>query len=1076
MKKVRPYCSYVKIQSTCLFVLKAIGIFSFIFLIHIDVFAGNNWTKKSGNPIRNSISEKTESLQPETVKGRIVDKDGDPLPGANVIIEGTLGGAISDANGYFTIEAKVGDKLVFSFIGMEKEEVKYTGQKNLVVTLQDKLDELDEVTVVAFGKQKKESVISSISTISPKDLKIPASNLTTAFAGRIAGMISYQTTGEPDMDNAQFFIRGVTTFGTGKKDPLILIDGVEMSTGELSRLTPDDIGSFSIMKDANATALYGARGANGVILVTTKEGREGKAKISFRMERAYSQPTEKLDFVDPIEFMKLHNEAVVTRGDILLPYSKKKIDYTERGLDPLRYPQVDWDDMLFKSGTFNQRYNLNISGGGKVANYYIAAKYTNDKGILKNDSRQNYDNNINSDKYSLRSNVNVYLSKTTKVTVRLNGDFDTYKGPLVSGSDLYKKVLNASPVYFLPYYEPDEANIYTKNILFGNYDTGNYLNPYAEMVKGYKSKDRSNMYAQFEVNQDLDFLTEGLSVRGLFNINRYSLLEIRRQYNPFWYNVAETPDPDDYILTNLNPDGGTDYLNYKPGTRELVGTMYVEAAVNYKKVLKEKNSISGLLVFTMREKHDGISDKLQLSLPYRNMGLAGRFTYGYDNRYFVEANFGYNGSERFDSGHRWGFFPSAGLGWMVSNESFMLPYKKTITKLKLKATYGLVGNDQIGEKEDRFFYMSEINMNNDGRGYTAGYDFGFSRNGISINRYSDPNITWEISRKTNLGAELNLWNELEIQADFFHEYRSNILQRRSDIPTTMGLEVTPSANIGEAASHGCEFSVDYTKSYSSKLWMILRGNFTYATSEYKVFEEPDYKDTPWRSHVGQSVSQQWGYVAERLFIDDEEVANAPTQFDDYLAGDIKYKDINDDGIIDEKDQVPIGFPTTPEINYGFGLSLGYGKIDFSCFFQGSARSSFWIDPNKTAPFVKNGVDGFTTTRAMLQVYADSYWSEDNRDIYALWPRLSESTINNNNKRNTWFMRDGAFLRLKTAEVGYTLPKNFVEKCRLGNVRLYVSGSNLAVFSAFKLWDPEMGGNGLAYPLQRVINLGATIDF
>ncbi len=1049
---------------------------SLVLLIHIDVFAGGNWNKRSGYPIRNLISEKTESLQPETVKGRIVDQNGDPLPGANVIIEGTFGGAISDADGYFTIEAEAGDKLVFSFIGMEKQEVKYTGQQNLEVTLQEKMDELDEVTVVAFGKQKKESVISSISTISPKDLKIPASNLTTAFAGRIAGMISYQTTGEPDMDNAQFFIRGVTTFGTGKKDPLILIDGVEMSTGELSRLTPDDIGSFSIMKDANATALYGARGANGVILVTTKEGREGKAKISFRMERAYSQPTEELDFVNPIDFMKLHNEAIVTRGDINLPYSKKKIDYTERGIDPLRYPQVDWDDMLFKRGTFNQRYNLNISGGGKVANYYIAAKYTNDKGILKNDTRQNYDNNINSDKYSLRSNVNVYLSKSTKITVRLNGDFDTYKGPLVSGSDLYKKVLNASPVYFLPYYEPDEANIYTKNILFGNYDTGNYLNPYAEMVKGYKSKDRSNMYAQFEINQDLDFLTEGLSVRGLFNINRYSLLEIRRQYDPFWYNVAETPDPDDYVLINLNPDEGTDYLNYEPGTRELVGTMYVEAAVNYKKVLKEKNSLSGLMVFTMREKHDGISDNLQLSLPYRNMGLAGRFTYGYDNRYFFEANFGYNGSERFDSGHRWGFFPSAGLGWMVSNESFMLPYKETITKLKLKATYGLVGNDQIGSNSDRFFYMSDIDMNNGDRGYTAGYDFGFSRPGISINRYSDPNITWEISRKTNLGAELNLWNELEIQADFFHEYRSNILQRRTDIPTTMGLEVTPSANIGEAASRGCEFSVDYTKSFSSKLWMILRGNFTYATSEYKVFEEPDYKDTPWRSHVGQSVSQRWGYVAERLFIDDEEVANAPTQFDNYMAGDIKYKDINNDGIIDEKDQVPIGFPTTPEINYGFGVSLGYGNFDFSCFFQGSARSSFWIDPNATAPFVKNGVDGFTTTRAMLQVYADSYWSENNRDIYALWPRLSESTINNNNKRNTWFMRDGAFLRLKTAEVGYTLPKNFVEKCRFGNARIYVSGSNLAVFSAFKLWDPEMGGNGLAYPLQRVINLGATIDF
>lgn len=1064
-------------------VLKATWIICAVFITHLNVIGSNaqfvdDERNISEKPIKSEKEKSFTAIVSDGVlKGKVVDEKGQPLPGATIVIAGTTGGSITDFDGGFSVNAKVGDKILVSFIGMESQIIDYNGQKELNVTLKEKRDELDEVTVVAFGKQKKESVISSISTVNVKDLKVPSSNLTTAFAGRIAGMISYQTTGEPDADNAQFFIRGVTTFGTGKKDPLILIDGVEMTTGDLSRLTPDDIGSFSIMKDANATALYGARGANGVILVTTKEGREGKAKISFRMEGSFSQPTQTLDFVDPVDFMKYHNEAVITRGGIGLPYSQKKIAYTERGIDPIQYPEVDWQDMLFKNGTFNQRYNLNLSGGGKVARYFISAKYSNDQGILKNDNRQNFDNNIDVNKYSLRSNVSINLTPKTEVTVRLSGDFDDYSGPLVSGTDLYNKVLNASQVYFLPFYEPDAVNIYTKHILFGNYDSGDYLNPYAEMVKGYKSKDHSNMYAQFEIKQKLDFLTEGLSARAMVNINRYSLLEINRQYKPFWYTLAETADPDSYILNAINPDGGTDYLDYQPGTRELVSTMYMESAVNYTKTIQEKHNISGLLVFTVREKHDGTTDDYQLSLPYRNMGLAGRLTYAYSDRYFIEANFGYNGSERFHESNRWGFFPSAGIGWMASNESFMQAYKKTITKLKLKATYGLVGNDQIGSSSDRFFYMSEIDMDNSDRGFNAGYDFSFSRNGIAINRYADPDIAWEISRKSNFGFELNLWNKLEFQADFFHEYRENILQVRSDIPSTMGLEVTPSANIGEASGRGFEFSLDYTKSFSSDLWAIMRGNFTYAASKFEVYEEPDYKNAPWRSRVGHSVSQTWGYVAERLFIDEEEVLNSPEQtFGEYSAGDIKYKDINGDMVIDENDLVPIGFPTTPEINYGLGLSVGFKNIDFSCFFQGSARSSFWIDPSTTAPFVDNGVDGYTTTRAMLQYYADSYWSEDNRDLYALWPRLSERPLNNNTRTNTWFMRDGSFLRLKTVELGYSLPKKWIAPIKFNSVRIYASGTNLAVFSAFKLWDPEMGGNGLAYPLQRVINFGINMDF
>lgn len=1011
--------------------------------------------------------------QQRSIKGVVLDFTGEPLPGATVQIQGGTRGVTTDMDGSFTLEVKETDKLVFSFLGMENQVIVVGKQTHLMVKLQEQADLLDEVTVVAFAKQKKESVIASVSTIKPSDLKVPSSNLTTAFAGRMSGVISYQRSGEPGEDNADFFIRGVTTFGTGRANPLILIDGVEMTKEDLSRLTTDDIASFSIMKDANATALYGARGANGVILVNTKEGKEGKVSISFRLEGAYSAPTDNVDLADPITYMKMHNEAVRTRDPLAaLPYSTKKIVNTEKGVNSLLYPAVDWQNMLFNNHTFNQRYNLNVSGGGKVARYYVAASYSNDNGIIKMDKRNNFNNNIKINRYVLRSNVNINITKTTEAIVRLHGAFDDYSGPLDGGTALYNKAMNASPVLFLPYYPADEANRYTEHILFGNYDKGDYTNPYADMVKGYQTYNRSNMLAQFELKQNLDFIAKGLSARALFNVNRYSKLTNSHAYKPFFYTIGQSADnSDQYKLTALNPDGGTDYLEYTPGKRELTSSMYVEAAVQYNTKIADKHSLSGLLVYTMRENLDGNAEKLQLALPHRNIGLAGRFTYGFDDRYFIEGNFGYNGSERFSKEERFGFFPSIGTGWVVSNEKFMEPISKWITKLKLKATYGLVGNDAIGDSDDRFFYLSQVKMGDTNKGFTFGEDFSYTRPGISISRYADPTITWEISRKMNLGFELNLLNSLEIQFDYFTEQRSRILQKRSFIPSIMGLQAEPQSNVGKAKGGGFDLSVDYSRSLTKNWWAALRGNFTYASSEYVLYEEPDYSATPWMFHEGQKLSQQYGLVAERLFLDEEEVKNSPKQtFGEYGAGDIKYKDINGDQIIDKRDMVPIGNPTTPEVIYGFGLSTGYKNFDFSCFFQGSGQSSFWIDAKATAPFV-----GGTSPRALLQYWADDHWTESNKNVHAVWPRLSDKEIENNLQKSTWFMRDGTFLRLKTVEIGYSLPQKWMKSINIQRIRFYATGNNLLVWSKFKMWDPEMAGNGLSYPLQRVFNFGVNID-
>ncbi|MDR1517266.1 MAG: TonB-dependent receptor, partial [Dysgonamonadaceae bacterium] len=1015
---------------------------------------------------------------------------GEPLIGAVVKISNSAKGSVADENGNVELTGvTVGMKLVFSFLGMQDKEITFEGKNDITIELEEKTNELDEVTVVAFGKMKKESVVASITTINPDEMRLPSSNLTQALAGRIAGIISYQRNGEPGLDqnNAEFFIRGVTTFGTGKKDPLILIDGVEMTTADLARLTLDDIASFSVMKDANATALYGARGANGVILVTTREGKEGAVKIQFRAELSHSSNTSDVKLADPITYMKLHNEAVVTRDPMaMLPYSEIKVAKTEEGYDPVLYPAVDWMSMLFNDHTLNHRYNLNISGGGSIARYYIAASYSKDNGIINVDKRNSFNNNISQNRYVLRSNVNVNLSKTTEAIVRLNGNFDDYSGPLDGGSDLFTKARNSNPTYFLPYYQPDDskATQYASHILFGNYGSGNYLNPYAEMLKGYKSSQRSSMLAQFELKQDLNFVTEGLSVRGMFNVNRLAELVMRNAYNPFFYNATESIlNPGKYMLVAINPDTGRDYLDLIGMSRKVENSLYFEGALQYNREFDKKHATSAMLVYTLRDYLVGSDDTFdfQTLMPHRNLGLAGRLTYGYDSRYFIEFNFGYNGSERFAENERFGFFPSIGGGYIISNEKFMQPFSRIISKLKLKATYGLVGNDQIGNDNERFYYLSKVNMNDGNRSYTFGDEFGYSRNGISISRYEDRDITWEISRKLNLGVELNLFNDLEIQADYFTEDRSNILQARSYMPTTMGLQATPLSNIGKAFGKGIDVSVDYNKSFTKDFWGSIRGNFTYATARYTLYDEPDYSNTPWRLHKNIKLSQRYGYIAERLFLDDEEVRNSPKQFEDYMAGDIKYKDINGDMVIDENDQVPIGYPTTPEIIYGWGLSVGYKAVDLSFFFQGSGRSSFFIDPFATAPFVQNSdtsgpLAGWTTNRALLQYWADDHWSENNRNIYAQWPRLSDTRIANNSVTSTWWMRDGSFMRLKNFEAGYTFPDKLIKPFMLKNLRIYLSGSNLFVLSKFKMWDVEQAGNGLAYPLQRVINIGINADF
>jgi len=1016
-----------------------------------------------------------------TVQGIVEDEDGFPVMGANIIeVENPLNGAVTDFDGFFKINVFESSTLEISYVGFITKKVEVKGDNDIKVILQEDVKSLDEVTLVAYGKQKKSSVVAAVSTIKPEELKLPTSNLTTSFAGRIAGVIAYQRSGEPGRDNAEFFIRGVSTFGYARS-PLILIDGIETTSTDLARLQPDDISSFSIMKDATATSLFGARGANGVILVTTKEGKEGVVKINVRYEKSYSAATRSLSIADPITYMQLHNEAQTTRNPLSgRIYSLEKILISQ---DPNRnkmaYPTVNWFDELLEEYTLNSRFNFSLSGGGKIARYYIASTVNTDNGNLRVDPRNNFNNNINFKRVSLRSNINVNLTKSTTLALKFNGNFDDYNGPLDGGAQVYQKALKANPVLYPKYYQPDAQFQNSNHILFGNFGQfGDYLNPYADLMRGYKDESYNNFLATVEIKQDLDFIAEGLKFRILGNTSRYSFYNLERKYNPFYYSLGNYDFQSDlYTLIALNPNQGTEYLDYSEGNKIITNSTYVESAINFNKTIGQKHEFKGMLIGIMRELKYANAGNLQESLPYRNLGLSGRFTYAYDDKYFTEFNFGYNGSERFAKSERFGFFPSFGLGWLVTNERFMEPYLNTINNLKFKSTYGLVGNDQIGSASDRFFYISQVNLSDGSMGSPFGQEFGNYINGISIDRYANDQITWEKARMMNLGVEIGLFNKIAIQADYFREYRSNILMDRAQIQATMGLQSPIRANVGEASSDGYEITLDYNDQINDNLFIGFRGNFSYANSRYEVYEELDYQNAglPWRSRIGLNLSQPYGYIAERLFIDEADVANSPLQtFGNYMAGDIKYKDINNDGIIDINDEVPIGYPTTPKIIYGFGISSMYKNFDFSFFFQGSAQSSFFIDAYNSSPFIDT-YGGKIGNNALLNAWANDHWSENDRNLYAAWPRLSSQLIDNNNRNSTWWLRDGTFLRLKSIEIGYSLKDKILSRIGLTSLRFYLTGTNLLTFSKFKLWDVEMGGNGLGYPIQKGYNFGVNLN-
>ena len=1015
------------------------------------------------------VSEQSVSQKKRLLQGLVKDEQGNPIIGASIQLKNTGTGVITDLDGLFQIQ--VTDKnsvIVISYIGYVTQEISVGDRSSITVQLKEDTKSLEEVVVTAFGAtQKKETMVGSIQQVRPAELKVPSSSLSTSFAGRMAGVIAIQRSGQPGADGADFWIRGKSTFGDAT-GVLIVLDGVEISSSDLNALDPEVIESFSILKDATATAMYGTRGANGVMIVTTKSGQDLlKPIINFRLETSMSQLTSVPEMVGGVDYMKLYNEALTTRGITTGLYDDTKIRATEQGLNPLVYPNVDWYNEMFNKNAFAQRFNFNIRGGKKAVTYFMSASVKHDAGNLKSLSKDyfSYNNNINVMRYDFVNNLSIKATNTTKISLGLNVSLRDWKGPSAGVDGIFSMSREASPVDFpIVYPARNDKEIYTLwgGMSGGIYNNG-YRNPVAEYVVGYKKQFASTVNANIRLDQDLKMVTKGLKLHVLASFKNWSKTETTRKagYNQFeidQYNEATG----EYTLSRVGNEQKTALNTEGAATGDR--RIFIQAYLDYKRKFGV-HDVNAMLLYNQDQLDNNKPDNLLSSLPRRKQGIAARLSYAYDDRYLAEVNFGYNGSENFAKNNRFGFFPSIALGYNISQEKFWEPISNVISHFKLRGSYGLVGNDGINE---RYAYLEDIVLSSDKWKYTTGVNQNVNLQGPVWNRYYNPNLTWEVGKKLNVGFDMQLFHQVNLNFDVFKEIRSKIyMQKVNTLPDFIGTgETKIYENSGKMKNVGFDIALDYNKQITKDFFLSFKGTLTYAHNTILERDEPPFQLYPNLSSVGYSRGQHLVYVADGLFRDQADVDSHAEQTLGYIPqpGDIKYVDQPDangncDGIINTNDRVYMGYPEDPEIVYGFGPSMKYKNWDFSFFFQGAARTSILM--SGFHPFGKNA------TRGVMKFIADDYWSESNPNPNAAYPRLTRDTNANNTVNSSYWLRNGAFLKLKNAEIGYTF-KMF---------RAYLNGSNLLTFSPFEHWDPEMGGgSGMKYPTQRVFNIGIQFTF
>lgn len=1017
------------------------------------------------------------------ISGRVTDIKGEPLIGVNVTVDGDANGSITNMDGLYEIfVTKKSVVLKFTYIGFKASEIRTNASTNIYdVTLEEQVNELEETVIVGYGTQRKISNIGAQSSMKMEDIKTPSASLTTTLAGRLAGVVAVQRTGEPGKDAADIWIRGISTPNTSS--PLVLVDGVERSFNDID---PEDIESLTTLKDASATAVYGVRGANGVILIKTKPGKVGKPTVSADYYESFTRFTKMVDLADGITYMNAANEAMRNDG-IATKYTEDQIRNTIAGKDPYLYPNVDWLKEIFNDWGHNRRVNVNVRGGSEKVAYYASVSYFNETGMTVTDKNINtYDSKMKYSRYNFTTNLNIDVTPTTKVEIGAQGYLGEGNYPAISSADLYNAAMSISPVEY-----PKMFFVNGEAYVPGTSTNNNFNNPYSQATRrGYDNLTKNQIYSNLRVTQNLDMLTKGLKLTAMYAFDVYNEIHVHQDRAESTYNFLDTSVPYDMngqpILQRIYE--GSNVLSYKQETSGNKKT-YLEASLNYDRTFNDDHRVSALFLFNQQSKLLYPKGTLEDAIPYRMMGIAGRATYSWKDRYFAEFNIGYNGAENFSPKHRFGTFPAFGVGWVVSNEKFWQPLSKAVSFLKIRYTDGKVGNSEVSDR--RFMYLDQMKENGD-------YGYKFGPNGTKWAGYETVNMAvdliWEESRKQDLGIDLKLFNDdLSIVFDLFKERRENILLKREhSMPSFLGYNTSaPYGNIGIIENKGFDGTIEYNKRINKDWVIALRGNVTFNKDKWIQGELPEQK-YEWMNQYGRNINGAKGYVAEGLFtqaeIDDmarwESLSAAnkaitpkpfASQFGTVKAGDIKYKDLNNDGQIDAYDQTYISRGDVPTTVYGFGFTVGWKDLSVGMMFQGVAGAERVLNGSSINPFNGGGGSG------NLYSNIDDRWTEENPDQNAFYPRLSygsETTSSINNfQKSTWWVRNMNFLRLKTLQLSYNLPKPWVNKVHLKNAAVYVMGTNLFTLSRFKLWDPELNtDNGASYPNTTSYSVGINFTF
>ncbi|WP_316809168.1 TonB-dependent receptor [Pedobacter agri] len=994
------------------------------------------------------------------VSGYVRDELGSAMPGVSVKIKGTSKGVVTDEKGRYSIDVQPSDELEFIFVGYKIFTTSVINKIDIDVTLEPEEGNLNEVAVVGYGKQKKASLVGSQATIKSEELKLPVRDLTNAIAGRLAGVVAYQRGGAPGSDGSDIFIRGIATFGSSPRTPLLVVDGVPDRS--INNIDPEDVESFTVLKDASATAVYGTRGANGVIIIITKKGKAGKPTVNAEFNQAINRFTALPEFIDGPTFMNLYNEGLTMRGRSPI-YTPDAINKTANGIDPDLNPNTNWYKELFNDYGQNRRLTLNVNGGSENATYYLSAGYFGEKGIFKTDDVQSFNSTLKLDRFNFTSNLNLNVTRTTKLDFGVNGYITNYNAPNYGVNEIFN-LATSTPPHTIP--------IQYSNGQFPQL-IGSGISPYMALTQsGVNTSFNNVIRSNIKVTQDLNALTEGLNVTAMFAYDVNSSTNNSRGRTLQTY-YATGRDAQGNLLTQITTPGTND-LSFGI-TRFGDRRFYIESALNYSRKFG-KSDLGGLILFNQSDFSDAQSRVdaagYKGAIPYRQRNFVGRATYGYNDRYFFEGNFSYSGSDNFVANKRYGFFPSIGAGWIVSNEKFFEPLKRIISHFKVRYTYGISGNAALLDPSLRFLYLTTI-------GAGGSYSFGENPGSGSVLGYSETriggNVQWESSYRQNLGLEMNfLNNDLELIVELFSERRRDILVTNASLPYNSGFLFAnlPYNNIGQVDNKGLDATLNYTKNFGAGAFVSFRGVFNYNINKNIVDGFAPWKYS-YLDRVGKPIGQRFGYIATGLFQSQTEIDNAPNQAGDIRVGDIRYKDLDGNGVINGDDQTAIGYGAVPRIVYGLNFGGGYKGFDLALFFQGAGQVDFnYSGGFGTTPFSNGATSGNMYTQVLDR------WTPENTNPRPFYPRLSTNQdVTTNYLTSTWWIQRADYLRLKSAEFGYTFSPKAFEKVGIRKVRIYTNGTNLLTFSKWKLWDPELGdGRGASYPNISTYNIGLRVNF